>query len=143
MRQVIEALKARISDRTPYTAYFGNADEAPDYPYVLLWCSPGALEVNVLGGVRDLAEPLGVTMVATTPIGALAMGPHVREAVVGFAPATSTWRVEALRPPYDSRAVQLDRDVILPGRGHPAFAVDMYDLAGTPLPAAPEPPSAA
>lgn len=136
MRRIIESLQARIADRTPYTAYFGDADEAPDYPYVLLWTSAGALESNVLGGVRDLAEPLGVTMVATTPIGALAMGPHVREVLVGFAPASTLWRVEALRPPYESRAVQTDRDVTLPGSGgsgHPAFAVDLYDLAGTPL----------
>jgi len=132
VRQIIESLQARIADRTPYTAYFGDVPEAPTYPYVLLWTSAGSLESNVLGGVRDLAEPLGVTMVATTPIGTLAMGPHVRDALVGFAPATSAWRVEALRPPYDSRAVQLDRDVILPGRGHPAFAVDLYDLTGTP-----------
>lgn len=142
MRSIIESLQARISDRTPYTAYFGNVPEAPDYPYVLLWTSAGALESNVLGGLRDLAEPLGVTMVATTPIGTLAMGPHVRDALVGFAPTSATWRVEALRPPYDSRTVQLDRDVILPGRGHPAFAVDMYDLSGTPLPP-PAPPAAA
>lgn len=137
MRQIIESLQARISDRTPYTAYFGNVPEAPTYPYVLLWSSAGGLETNVLGGVRDLAEPLGVTMVATTPIGTLAMGPHVRDAIVGFVPTSHLWRVDDFRPPYDSRTVQLDRDVILPGRGHPAFAVDMYDLTGTPLPPAP------
>lgn len=136
MRQIIESLQARIADETPYTAYFGDVPEAPGYPYVLLWTSAGAVESNVLGGVRDLAEPLGVTMVATTSIGVLSASRHVRAALVGFAPASATWRVEALRPPYDSRAVQVDRDVILPGSGgsgHPAFAVDMYDLAGPPL----------
>ena len=136
MRQIIESLQARIADETPYTAYFGDVPEAPGYPYVLLWTSAGAVESNVLGGVRDLAEPLGVTMVATTSIGVLAASRHVRAALVGFAPESTLWRVEALRLPYDSRAVQVDRDVILPGSGgsgHPAFAVDMYDLAGTPL----------
>ena len=135
MRKLIDALKAHITETTPYTAYFGEVDDTPNYPYVLLWTSTGQLEENTLAGDRDLSDRLGVTMVATTGEGVLAMSVHVRRALVGFAPESDQWLVEAFRPPFDSQPIDRDRDVALPNHGYPSFAVDLYRLDGVPKPA--------
>jgi len=132
VRTLIDSLKDRVTETTPYTAYFGEVTDTPNYPYVLLWTSTGRLEANTLAGEQDLSDRLGVTMVATTGEGVLAMSKHVRSALKGFAPASAQWLVEALRSPYDSQNVDFDRDVALPNHGHPAFAVDLYRLQGTP-----------
>lgn len=131
MRKLIDALKAHISETTPYTAYFGEVDDTPNYPYVLLWTSTGQLEANTLAGDRDLSDRLGVTMVATTSEGVLSMSTHVRRSLVGFAPESDQWSVEELRPPFDSQPIDRDRDVALPNYGYPSFAVDLYRLQGT------------
>jgi|SRR5699024_1748304 len=132
MRALIDSLIARVQSETPYKAYFGEVTGTPEYPYVLLWTSPGALESNTLDGVRDLADRLGVTMVATTGIGVLNVAKHVRTALTGFTPTSDQWLMEAFRPPFDSQPVERDRDVSLPNYGYPFFAVDLYRLNGTP-----------
>lgn len=134
MRALIDSLKARIVQHATYPAHFGEVIGTPDYPYVLLWTSTGRLESNTLAGERDLDDRLGVTMVATTAEGVLAMSSHVRNALIGFEPDSSQWRVEALRHPYDSQNIDRDRDVALPNHGYPSFAVDLYRLQGTPIP---------
>lgn len=131
MRTLVESVTARIEDRTPYKAYFGEVTGTPEYPYVLLWTSPGALETNTLDGVRDLSDRLGVTMVATTGLGVLNVAQHVRTALTGFTPTSGQWLMEAFRPPFDSQPVERDRDVSLPNYGYPSFAVDLYRLNGT------------
>lgn len=131
MRALIDSLRTRITDTTPYLAYFGEVTGTPDYPYVLLWSSPGQLASHTLSGPPDLSDSLGVTMVATTCEGVLSVAHHVRATLRGFAPDSDQWRVEPLRQPYDSQAIQPDRDVSLPHAGHPFFAVDLYRLEGT------------
>lgn len=140
MKTLIGSIKARISAETGATAYFVSVPESPSYPYVLLWTSAGSLEQNTLGGDKDLADRLGVTMVDTTANNVLVLAPRVRAALVGFTPASDTWAMEWLREPYDSRPIEYDRDVNIPGRGYPHFGVDMYYLNGTVKPATtPEP----
>lgn len=140
MKALVDSLKARVKAAAGATAYFVSVPEAPAYPYVLLWTSAGSLEQNTLGGDRDLADRLGVTMVDTTPGNVLVLARKVRAALVGFTPASDTWAMEYLREPYDSRPVEYDRAVALPGNGYPHFAVDMYYLNGTVKPATtPEP----
>ena len=102
----------------------------PSYPYVLLWTSSGSLMQNTLAGDADLADRLGVTMVHTTANNVLTLAPRVRAALVGFTPDSATWRMEYLREPYDSRPVEYNRDVAIPGHGYPHWAVDMYYLNG-------------
>jgi len=131
MRQVVESLMQRVTDEAEYPCYFNEVEETPQYPYVLLWCTPGALDSVTLSGVSDLDESLGVTMVATSSIGVLAMASWVRQALYGFRPAADGWHMSPLSDPYDSRSIQVDRDVSLPGSGFPSFAVDLYSLAGT------------
>lgn len=131
MREVVEALMGRVRDEAEYPCYFSQVEETPKYPYVLLWTSAGGLDTTLLSDDRDLSDRLGVTMVATSGVGVLAMAGYVREALVGFVPSSDRWRVDAMRPPFDSREVTVDRDVALPGTGDPCFAVDLYDLTGT------------
>lgn len=130
MKALVDSLKARVKAATGATAYFVSVPESPVYPYVLLWTSAGSLEQNTLGGDRDLADRLGVTMVDTTPGNVLVLARKVRSALVGFTPASDTWHVEFLREPYDSRPVQTTQQVDLPHSGAPHFGVDMYHLHG-------------
>ena len=131
MKPLIDSLKTRVQTVTGAECYFVSVPEAPAFPYVLLWTSAGSLEQNTLGGDRDLADRLGVTMVHTTANNVLVLADRVRAALVGFTPVSAAWAMEYLREPYDSRPVEYDRDVALPGNGYPHFAVDMYRLHGT------------
>jgi len=131
VKALVDSLKARVKAATGATAYFVSVPEAPVYPYVLLWTSAGSLEQNTLGGDRDLADRLGVMMVHNTANNVLVLAGKVRAALVGFTPVSGTWAMEYLREPYDSRPVEYDRDVPLPGNGYPHYAVDMYHLYGT------------
>lgn len=140
MKLLIDSLKDRVKAETGVTAYFVSVPESPSYPYVLLWTSSGSLEQNTLGGDADLADRLGVTMVHTTANNVLVLASRVRAALVGFTPVSATWLMEWFRDPYDSRPVEYDRDVPIPGHGYPHWAVDMYRLNGTVKPAlVPEP----
>lgn len=134
MKTLIDSLKAQVESETAATCYFVSVPDDPTYPYVLLWTSAGALESSDLSGVRDLADRLGVTMVDTTANNVLVLAPQVRAALVGYTPDSDTWNVEWFREPYDSRPVERDRDVAIPGHGYPHFGVDMYRLYGTPKP---------
>lgn len=130
MRQVIASIEAQIQ-AAGYPTHFGEVEQAPTLPYVLLWTSPGLLVDGALDGVRDLHDRLGVTMVATASRLVLDMAPLVRAALVGFMPESDAWLMQELRDPFDSQAVQIDRDVDFPKTGYRFFAVDLYRLDGT------------
>lgn len=99
------------------------------YPYVLLWGLRGVPAVTALSGARgDLDERLGVTSVGATVAGCLVMQARVRAALDGAVPVVSGRVCDQLRL-VDARAVDVDRDVSVPGTGHPAFAVDVYALS--------------
>lgn len=134
MRTLIDSLVDHVvTGPDQYDTYFATAPEAPEYPYVLVWAGAGRLEAETVAESRFLRDRVGVTVVATTPEGALAAAGRVRARLIGFTPDSDSWRVDPLREPYDSRPVERDRDVSIPGHGFPAFVVDMYDLTGTPL----------
>lgn len=135
MKTLIDSLVLQVEDATGASAFFASPPKAdhPSFPYVLLWTSAGGLVHNVLGGVRDLQDRLGVTAVHTTPSNVLVLMQRVRDALVGFRPVSDTWAVESLRPPFDSQPVQVDRDVSFPNVGFPHWCVDLYRLDGVPL----------
>ena len=134
MKRLIDSLRSHIAAEVGCGTYFTEVDdEQPTFPYVLLWTTAGSLESNTLDGSRDLWDRLGVTMVHTTANNVLVLSQKVRTALTGFTPRSDTWLVEELRPPFDSQPIDRDRDVAVPGVGHPFFAVDLYRLAGTPL----------
>lgn len=136
MRAHISAIRALIP--AAYATYFVDVPDAPTYPYVLLWTSAGApgLETPVCDTNRDLDAVLGVTHVATTPDGALIATERTRAVLQpggGILRLSVPGRAAWLKR-FDSRDVQVDRDVTLPASNrHPAFAVDLYRLTSTPL----------
>lgn len=131
MKAHIDAIKALI---TPlgYAVHYVDVPTAPAFPYVLLWGSGGTRSgEEALCGSSDLTDRLGVTCVATTPEAALTVLNRVRGALDDKHP-TVTGRFVTLRL-WDSRAVQVDRDVVMPGTNrHPAYAVDIYALTSVP-----------
>src|SRR5690606_26571539 len=135
VRAHVAAIKALIP--APYVTYFVDVPEAPTYPYVLLWTSAGApgIETSLCDANRDLDASLGVTHVATSPEGALITTERIRGALQpggGILRLNVPGRAAWLKR-FDSRDVQVDRDVTLPAPNrHPAFAVDLYRLTSTP-----------
>jgi hypothetical protein len=133
MKEHIVAIRKLLE---PYNrpVYFADATGATDYPYVLLWASPGLLKAAEVDGVQDdLDELLGVTMVAATTDAVLSAVPKVRGCLLGKSPQVEGRFVQALRL-EDSQAVQPDRDVTIGQTNrHPSFAVDMLRLISEPV----------
>lgn len=139
---LLASIKGRIESAGKYVVYEGAVpgDIPPAYPYVILWGTTTNHEVTELSGVRDLSDRLGVTMVAGSYKDVLKVASKVRNLLIGFTPVSDTWVVEELRPPYDSRPIEYDRDVqVPPVGGYPFYGVDMYHLYGTPKPPEPAP----
>lgn len=136
MRSHIAAIRALIP--TAYATYFVDVPEAPTYPYVLLWTSAGApgIETPVCDTNRDLDAVIGITHVATTPDGALIATEQTRRVLQpggGILRLNVPGRAAWLKR-FDSRDVQVDRDVTLPASNRrPSFAVDLYRLTSAPL----------
>lgn len=110
-----------------------DAPGSPTYPYVLLWGSPGLLQAAEADGVQDDIDDLvGVTHVAATPEAALVVVDRVRSYLMGARPVVEGRHVQPLRL-FDSRNVEVDRDVTMPATNrHPAYAVDLYRLVSEP-----------
>lgn len=132
MAEHIAAVKELLK---PYDrpVYFGDASGATDYPYVLLWASPGLLHAAEADGVQDdLNELLGVTTVAADADTVLIAAPRVRSYLLGKSPQVDGRHVQPLRLEHSER-VQPDRDVTIGETNrHPAFAVDMLRLISEP-----------
>ena len=132
MKAHIDAIKALLVS-TGYDVYFADVPETPDYPYVLLWCSPGLMVADSLRGVQDvLDEPLGVTTVGANTDATLIAAGVARAALLGAHPTVAGRYVHELRL-TDSRPVRIDRDVTLPDTNrHPSYGVDIYALKSDP-----------
>lgn len=129
----LDAIKAAVTD-AGLRVYFADAGLSPAYPYVLLWTGSGrpADEVSVARS-GDFVDDLGVTCVAGTPEGVLTVQAAVRDALAPFAAGVATSGRLVWLSLYDSRAVQVDRDVTITSSGkHPAYGVDMYRLTSVP-----------
>lgn len=136
MKAHIDAMRACIP--SGYETFWVDVPGTPTYPYVLFWASSGnpGSEVPICGPMDDLEALVGVTVVAANPDAVLYMQGIVRDAL---SPGGRRTRLDvagrsASLKLSDSRTVQVDRDVTLPGTNrHPAYGVDMYDLHSTPL----------
>lgn len=104
-------------------------------PYHLLWTGSGTVPAEAsVDPAGDFTDTLGVTSVAGTPKGALIAQREAREALAPFAAGSTVvaGRIVWLTL-YDSRSVQVDRDVTVTSTNrHPAYAVDMYRLVSVP-----------
>lgn len=127
----IAAVKALLAP-LGYAVYYVDVPEAPTLPYVLLWGTGGTPgPERPLSGPTDLTDRLGVTCVAGTPEGVLIVAARVRGVLDGAEPTVTGRR--AWLHLWDSRAVQVDRDVTFPGTNrHPAYGVDLYRLTSAP-----------
>lgn len=100
-------------------------------PYVLLWTGTGRPPVEEsVAGSTVFEDDLGVTAVAALPLGVLSVQERARAALASVpADVVAGRRLSLSR--YDSRPVQVDRDVTY-STGHPAYGVDMYRLVSVP-----------
>lgn len=139
MRQVIASIEARLVD-AGYPVYFVDVPGVPTYPYVLLWTGAGRPSRELLTDDVWLADRLGVTGAALTPMAVLAVMEKARTVLDRFRPESDRWAVDPLRL-FDSQDVQQDPDVRLPDTNRPVyFGVDLYRLTGSPKPSAPTAP---
>ncbi|MFC5676070.1 hypothetical protein [Aeromicrobium endophyticum] len=133
MAEHVAAVKELLK---PYgrPVHFGEAPGETNYPYVLLWASPGLLRAAELDGVQDdLDELLGVTTVAATSDAVLVAIGRVRGYLLGKSPQVEGRFVQALRL-EGSQRVQPDLDVTIGQTNrHPSFGVDMLRLISEPV----------
>lgn len=133
MRDAIAAIRARV-ESAGYPTAFGDATGLDQWPYVLVWASPGQhdseLALSGAGGFEDL---LGVTMVDTTATNVLVMAPIVRAALDRAAFDVGDLHVVLRRARGYGQPVQVDRSATLTNsNSHPSFAVDRYRLTAQP-----------
>jgi hypothetical protein len=127
----LEAVQALL-DPLGYPVYFVDVPQVPTYPYVLLWSSAGHMVAEAICDEQaDLDDLLGVTFVAGTPAAALVVAAAVRRVLMDSEPDVAGW--SSLLRLFDSRPVQVDRDVTNPALNrHPAYGVDIYQYRSTP-----------
>lgn len=101
------------------------------FPYVVLWGSNGTASAESLAGASDLSDRLGVTVVAGAAAGVRDLTQDVRAVLDGGEWSITGRHVETHL--WDSRAIQVDTDVTIPGTNtHPAYGVDIYTLTSVP-----------
>lgn len=134
MNEIIAALKAalvaaglRVYDTTvPSSA-------AVQYPYVLLWSSPGRMTSVSLAGQRTaLDDTFGATTVGITPEQVRLAAKTARAVMDGLEPGVLAGQhVDEVRL-FDSRPIAPDRDFPLVGGSYPMTGVDIYRVSSTP-----------
>lgn len=123
------AVKARVESRGVTAHVVTVATPAPGYPYVILWGLRAVPEDSTLAADGDVvADRLAVTSVGSTVAACLTVQQLVRDELDGAVLAVDGRTVDELRL-VESRPADVDRDVTIPGTGHPAFAVDFYALS--------------
>lgn len=128
----IEAMKAKLAAHG-VTAYYVDAPDSPEYPYVILWgpiWGADSEPITVDDGSFD--TPLYVTVVAITPDMVSPLAALVRSVLKGplqGVPGRSA-HLFYQRP---AQSIQMDRKVTVPDTNrNPAFAVERYELVSTP-----------
>lgn len=134
MNEAITAIRAALT-AAGVTNYYVDAPSDRTYPYALVWSSAGRPDIEAaVVESSAFSDDVGVTVVAASPEGVLTVTGRVRAALAPFEAGSVTvaGRVTYLSR-YDSRPVQVDRDVTITNTNrHPAFGVDMYRLVSTP-----------
>ena len=126
----VKAVEQACRERCRYAVYLGEVTVArPDMPYILVKLPT----VNMGNGealdgqLRELAYLQPITVVAGTADRLLTVLDDVRTALEGYELQVGKQYVEPLKLSYSSGMFR-DDQVDLPEKGHPFYAVDMWQV---------------
>lgn len=126
----VKAMERACRERSRYTVYLGEVTAPrPDMPYILVKLPT----VNMGNGealdgqLRELAYLQPITVVAGTADRLLVVLDDVRAALEGHELQVGRQYVEPLKLSYSSGMFR-DDQVDLPEKGHPFYAVDMWQI---------------
>lgn len=128
----VKAMERACRERCRYAVYLGEVTVArPAMPYILVKLpavnmgSGEALD----GKLRELSYLQPLTVVAATADRLLTVLDDVRAALEGYELRVGDQYVEPLKLSYSSGMFR-DDQVDLPEKGHPFYAVDMWQIKG-------------
>lgn len=131
MKVEADAVKAALEGAS-LRVYDTTVPTVPALPYVLLWGTNGTPSIESLVGPADVSDRLGATVVAGTADGVRQVTATVRAVLDAGEWTTGGRHIETHL--WDSQAIQVDDDVILPGtNAHPCYGVDIYALTSVPV----------
>lgn len=126
----VKAMERACRERSRYTVYLGEVTAPrPEMPYILVKLpavnmgSGEALD----GQLRELSYLQPLTVVAASADRLLAVLDDVRGALEGYELQVGKQYVEPLKLSYSSGMFR-DDQVDLPEKGHPFYAVDMWQI---------------
>lgn len=126
----VKAMERACSERCRYTVYLGEVTVTrPPMPYILVKL-PAANMGNgeaLDGQLRELSYLQPLTVVAATADRLLVVLDDVRAALEGYELQVGKQYVEPLKLSYSSGMFR-DDQVDLPEKGHPFYAVDMWQV---------------
>lgn len=127
---LVKAMERACRERSRYTVYLGEVTvPRPEMPYILVRL-PTANMGNgeaLDGQLRELSYLQPLTVVAATADRLLTVLDDVRSALEGYELRTGQQYVEPLKLSYSSGMFR-DDQVDLPEKGHPFYAVDMWQI---------------
>lgn len=126
----VKAVERACRERTRYVTYLGEVTvPRPDMPYILVklpTVNMGSGEA-LDGQLRELSYLQPLTVVAAAADRLLTVLDDVRAALEGYELQVGRQYVEPLKLSYSSGMFR-DDQVDLPGKGHPFYAVDMWQV---------------
>lgn len=127
---LVKAMEQACRERCKYAVYLGEVTVLrPEMPYILVRL-PSANMGNgeaLDGQLRELSYLQPLTVVAATADRLLTVLDDVRSALEGCELQTGRQYVEPLKLSYSSGMFR-DDQVDLPEKGHPFYAVDMWQI---------------
>lgn len=126
----MKAMERACRERSRYTVYLGEVTvPRPEMPYILVKL-PAANMGNgeaLDGKLREMSFLQPITVVAATADRLLTVLDDVRGALEGYELSVGRQYVEPLKLSYSSGMFR-DDQVDLPEKGHPFYAVDMWQI---------------
>lgn len=126
----VKAIERACRERSRYTVHLGEVTTPrPEMPYILVKL-PAVNMGNgeaLDGRLRELSYLQPITVVAATADRLLTVLDDVRGALEGYELQVGAQYVEPLRLSYSSGMFR-DDQVDLPEKGHPFYAVDMWQI---------------
>lgn len=127
---LVKAIEQACRERSRYAVYLGEVTvPRPEMPYVLVKLPAANMGSGEAldGRLRELSYLQPLTMVAATADRLLTVLDDVRSALEGYELQVGVQYVEPLKLSYSSGMFR-DDQVDLPEKGHPFYAVDMWQI---------------